>query len=1012
MVMLFAAMCPAFAEDYLQKFDDLKVSPPEKFVPSGWSRIVDSFEIYGDGPFYLAYRYQASGGKDGAFLRVPQQKIVWPEDETEYKTSYDILIPPKLSGQISFYARARMSTSSTYIEAYECSKNDDGVFTRGSLIKKWSSTDMSTSEWREFTLSVDAPAFVGFRLSNVDFDEFYASKLETQVVEVRSMTVSSIELLTPAPLPKEDNKTDISYKVSLTNNGTVPLVPGDNGYSVSIEQYYDVREVIATQPVEVPLAPGASTDVVVTATVDPGEQKTRYQYNIVENLNGQRTNGKWVSVYPYRPDVAIYDVDDTPRKVVGAMVGFGIVSGVSSERHFEIENTGGAPLTITGIDLPDGFVCDATLPLSVEPLKAESLTVSLTDKVKGPRSGMMVVTPAEIPAVSCQLVGAVLDDAFYNVDFENGIPEDMLQIGSSEITDSWQTVALIPEYEGMGLGANTAGCDKQMMLVTPGLIFAEGEKIVFHAAQTAYFSTLKVYYSTDRIEWTELLTIGGLDEYGDPVKEYDAYFSNKKVGTKYGNYRYLQYATPGLPSGKYYIGFETGGARLDNIVGGRLSGSVDDIYVEGYLHPQRGTVNDVCEGRVVIRNFGDEDIAADGYSVVMNVGEMEFPCASLKALPAGGKADLTISCTPHQPGEFPVRIIVKYGQTVISTPESMLVVAEEEALEEKSNTMDINEYPSLNLPVAPTTCFSASQTIYTADEFDISRGTEIRRIAYKGYCATDKVVSYNVKVWIDNTSETKPLASAPVDTKDMDPIYEGVWTPENISADEASANILTVDLPDPFVYAGENIRVIVEAVSVSGEYRGIFFESCSGTSINKSTDVEADYPTMAWNQNDERPVLYYYVSSEVRKVSGVIYDADDENVKIQEAGVIVKSGDVEYYATSAVDGTYSVDILRPYLDYTIAVAKEGYISPEAKSVVFDGKDLTVDFAMKSLGSAGIDAVGAVGQNDVIVDGRNIIAPEGSRVFGVNGLEVGLTNLAPGIYFIRYPEGGCAKIAVK
>ena len=63
-------------------------------------------------------------------------------------------------------------------------------------------------------------------------------------------------------------------------------------------------------------------------------------------------------------------------------------------------------------------------------------------------------------------------------------------------------------------------------------------------------------------------------------------------------------------------------------------------------------------------------------------------------------------------------------------------------------------------------------------------------------------------------------------------------------------------------------------------------------------------------------------------------------------------------------------------------------------------------------SAGIDVVDSEGESAVRVEGGNIIAPEGSEVFDLNGRRVKATNLPSGIYIVRIPGGKAVKIMVK
>lgn len=71
--------------------------------------------------------------------------------------------------------------------------------------------------------------------------------------------------------------------------------------------------------------------------------------------------------------------------------------------------------------------------------------------------------------------------------------------------------------------------------------------------------------------------------------------------------------------------------------------------------------------------------------------------------------------------------------------------------------------------------------------------------------------------------------------------------------------------------------------------------------------------------------------------------------------------------------------------------------------------LMIDDLQVKTETTGIEA--PVNETPVYVDGNNIIAPEGSRIFNMNGMEVGANNLASGIYIVRTP-GTSVKVTVK
>ncbi|MDE7452128.1 MAG: hypothetical protein K2M52_02205, partial [Paramuribaculum sp.] len=62
--------------------------------------------------------------------------------------------------------------------------------------------------------------------------------------------------------------------------------------------------------------------------------------------------------------------------------------------------------------------------------------------------------------------------------------------------------------------------------------------------------------------------------------------------------------------------------------------------------------------------------------------------------------------------------------------------------------------------------------------------------------------------------------------------------------------------------------------------------------------------------------------------------------------------------------------------------------------------------------AGIDGVEGDDENVVSFDGGNIIAPEGSEVFDLNGRKVKPERLHPGIYIVRVPGSRSIKVSVR
>ena len=59
----------------------------------------------------------------------------------------------------------------------------------------------------------------------------------------------------------------------------------------------------------------------------------------------------------------------------------------------------------------------------------------------------------------------------------------------------------------------------------------------------------------------------------------------------------------------------------------------------------------------------------------------------------------------------------------------------------------------------------------------------------------------------------------------------------------------------------------------------------------------------------------------------------------------------------------------------------------------------IDEVAKFLAENGVDGITA-DDLDITIENGNIIAPQGTRVFNMSGMETGTENLAPGIYIVR------------
>lgn len=108
------------------------------------------------------------------------------------------------------------------------------------------------------------------------------------------------------------------------------------------------------------------------------------------------------------------------------------------------------------------------------------------------------------------------------------------------------------------------------------------------------------------------------------------------------------------------------------------------------------------------------------------------------------------------------------------------------------------------IPMYTNSAYSASQSIYTADQLNAESGTQIKAIYYyiDAFMGTFDV-DCNVEVWLGNTDRSDFLGGEPVAEEDMTKVYSG-----HLNLTRGDEGFIFV-FDTPFEYTGENIVVYV-----------------------------------------------------------------------------------------------------------------------------------------------------------------------------------------------------------
>ena len=939
---LIVGLLPVKAEsvaNYTEGFDALDVSEHD-FAPIGWGHIVDYYsDWYAGGEYYVEYTAHETGGQDGGgYLEAGSQNV---GESYDTRNVDDLLVTPALTGTTSMYLK--LSKASGSVKFYTCTLNNN-KFSAGSEITVDEMPELSDSEWTKVTLpALKAGTYVGIRLENACIDSFTAESAE--VDKSPSMEIVSVNLVSETePVANEENKFLVAFDVVVKNNGPVALNPGDENYSLSIIDD-DNTIVYGTTPVNVPLAVGEtlSSPIRVETLVDATVYAKRDRYDVRENLKGTSEYGGWIEPIPY---IGILEIrNENNQDVAGETFDFGIVKDVPASITFNLKNVGGKPLTVSAINAPEGFTFSQSVPFVVGASEVKPIVISLGTESKGSKSGEIVFVNDGTTEPSISVVGSVPDEDTWYEDFEDELSE--LFICPTDWTRTNYPSDLQTETSKYWLENSNSSDPK--MLISPKLVVAEGDALTFKAAKrNQYNGFLNVYYSADRKNWTKVKELSINSD--DP----NCQFSSEKPSYGSSSYKFSTFAVDNIPAGEWYIGFESGYALLDDLLGYKLATVEHDLYVSAETLPLKAVVNNPYTATVTVKNMNAAAEAAGTYTAKLYVdGVAVKDVAGEEEWASGEEKTFTLSYTPHAEGVVEAYVEVAVGGYTVQSGKVTVEVSKEVASEEVKvgETTTTNS----NTPLAMNWKLSQSQTIYTAEKLGIAAGSEIVSLGYDGYCTSDKDITFHIKVWMMNTTATAVSVDSPVDPSAMTLVYEGDHTIEPQGSSSELVRMLDLPFNDAFVYDGTNLCVMVE--STADDYKAVNFaneSAVSNMSMYRRHDVEL--PT-SWTTAG-LPVAYFGTSREVPTISGQVTDASTTDA-IAGATVELVSGEVIYSTTTDDAGNYSMEVFQSDKDYTMTVSAEGYepvtetVSLAAGSVV---KNVALSTGAKTVSGVVTDAV--------------------------------------------------------
>lgn len=205
---------------------------------------------------------------------------------------------------------------------------------------------------------------------------------------------------------------------------------------------------------------------------------------------------------------------------------------------------------------------------------------------------------------------------------------------------------------------------------------------------------------------------------------------------------------------------------------------------------------------------------------------------------------------------------------------------------------------------------------------------------YGGYSAPAKADATqspwkgNVKIYMINTTESRfTSTSTPTDLENLTPLFDGEVTINEGGVNNAPVLLFTADLEQPFVYGGDNIKLI--ALTESKTARLVYFcqdPTYTDNVFGKYGTNQESFDAMKYSViNCGVPVIKLGAYVPTANVYGTVTDKKSGK-PIEGAEVTMSHGTDKLSATTAADGTYSIDWRGVTFgeSYTISVTKAPY----------------------------------------------------------------------------------------
>lgn len=885
-------------------------------VAKGWDHIPDYyFDSESYDSYYPTYTYSSTGGRNGSgALKVSDQTNVG-EGWSGGKTT-DLLVTPYIKGKSSIYVKKAANNGT--IAFYSVKQSSNGTLTKGSTIAV-TLPELSTTDYVKVDIPRQDSARIGIYASNVWIDDFEADS--ALITKKRALKLSQVINVPYRGTTTGNEDVDangnfgMKFKVTIANPGDVDFAPGDEGYTLSVHNYAD--SVVATVPISQPLAAGAKlTDYELTIELPYAKYPKRDRYNVYEDVSGTSQYGAWIEPVPYTavPNVS----DDNGTVASGTEQAFGMLTQPVT-KNYTLYNRGAAPLRITAIEIPEGFTTTLAKSDTVAAHQSKDFSITATNTATGIHSGNMVIKTEGASDYVLPLSATVLDTTKFYVNFEDGKFPTGFIVGKN-----WAVKQRDYSTSSNVYFASSSLVD-DTKLITPLLKVAEGEKMSIDVARNNAYSKdshMNVYYSPDRKNWTLAKAIKAAEMSDDRGSTASYHYGALKT-----------FVIDNVPAGNYYIAFEAGYASIDNIYGFERVDVDHDMLFTQVKMPSAGMVNNVYTATATVLNNNTKTEPAEGYKLELMVDGKTVATTASQTLKTDSTATFDFAFTPNKAGKYNAVIVLKAGDYEVVSDTAEITIAAETAgydVQVGKVAATSNSYAT---PINVYYKYSVSDVIYTQQLLEASglkKGDKITRISFKGYNKSGEV-STDVQAWIGNKADSTYASGYVVpDTTSLTKIANENHTVPLVGDDNDHQVLLSIDIPEGFVYNGQSIQMVMGS-ALTTTYKRAQFEYSADKPNGYSMRSDSQFKWSEAKATSYMPVPYFTVEKLPATLSGVV---SSQAGNVSGAKVELRNGDVLYEAETDADGHYTMAVVQSDKHYAMTVTADGY-DTYTDSVVFD-----------------------------------------------------------------------------